>query len=90
MSALADAFGVPLSAHTAPALHVHVSCAVNNVRNIEWFHDHVRIERLLFDGIVEPERGELRPDRSRTGLGLDLKRADAEPYLVYRASDIAN
>jgi L-alanine-DL-glutamate epimerase-like enolase superfamily enzyme len=84
--ALADAFGVPLSAHTAPALHVHVSCAVQNVRNLEWFHDHARIERLLFDGVAEPERGELRPDLSRPGLGLEFKRVDAEPYLVYGGS----
>jgi L-alanine-DL-glutamate epimerase-like enolase superfamily enzyme len=85
-SALADAFAVPLSAHTAPALHLHVCCAVHNVRNIEWFHDHARIERLLFDGVVTPERGELWPDLSRPGLGLELKRADAERYLVYGAS----
>jgi L-alanine-DL-glutamate epimerase-like enolase superfamily enzyme len=85
-SALADTFAVPLSAHTAPALHVHVSCAVQNVRNVEWFHDHARIERLLFDGVVAPERGELRPDLSRPGLGLELKRVDAARYLVYGAS----
>ncbi|MDQ3876075.1 MAG: mandelate racemase [Actinomycetota bacterium] len=85
-SAVADAFGVPLSAHTAPALHVHVSCAVQNVQNLEWFHDHARIERLLFDGVVEPKRGELRPDLSRPGLGLELKRIDAEQYLVSGAS----
>ncbi len=87
--ALADGFGVPVSAHTAPALHVHAACAVKNVRNVEWFHDHVRIERLLFDGVGEPERGELRPDLTRAGLGLELKRADAQRYLVYGASTAA-
>jgi L-alanine-DL-glutamate epimerase-like enolase superfamily enzyme len=81
-SALADAFGVPLSSHTAPAVHLHVACAVQNVRNVEWFHDHARIERLLFDGAVAPEGGELRPDPSRPGLGLELRRVDAERYLV--------
>jgi L-alanine-DL-glutamate epimerase-like enolase superfamily enzyme len=79
-SALADAFAVPLSAHTAPALHVHACCAVRNVRHIEWFHDHARIERLLFEGVIEPERGRLRPDLSRPGHGLELKRADAQGY----------
>ena len=79
-SALADAFGIPLSAHTAPALHLHVSCAVPNVRHVEWFHDHVRIERMLFDGVVAPERGELRPDLSRPGLGLELRREEAARY----------
>ncbi|MEJ7793662.1 MAG: enolase C-terminal domain-like protein [Gaiellaceae bacterium] len=81
-SALAHAFAVPLSAHTAPALHVHPCCALQNVRHVEWFHDHVRIERLLFDGVVEPERGQLRPDLTRPGLGLELKRADAARHLV--------
>ncbi len=79
-SALADAFGVRLSAHTAPTLHLHVSCAVQNVRHLEWFQDHVRIERLLFDGFVAPERGELRPDLSRPGLGLELRREEAAQY----------
>lgn len=81
-SALAEAFSVPLSAHTAPAVHVHPGCSVQTVRHLEWFHDHVRIERLLFDGAVEPERGYLHPDRGRPGLGLELKRADAAHYLV--------
>jgi L-alanine-DL-glutamate epimerase-like enolase superfamily enzyme len=82
VSALTAAFEVPLSAHTAPALHLHLCCAAQNVRSVEWFHDHVRIEQLLFDGVISPERGILRPDLSRPGLGLELKRADAAPYLV--------
>ena len=89
-SGLAAAFGVPLSAHTAPTLHLHVVCAVENVRNIEWFHDHVRLERLLFDGVIEPERGELQPDLTRAGLGLEIKRTDAEPYLVHRGASASN
>jgi hypothetical protein len=71
-------FTVPAdSAHTAPAIHLHQCCAVAHVRHIEWFHDGVRIERSLFDGVVEPERGELRPDLTRPGLGLELKRGEA-------------
>ena len=81
-SALAEAFAVPLSAHAAPALHLHPCCALRNVRHIEWFHDHVRMERLLFDGVVVPERGAVRPDLERLGLGLELKRADAARYEV--------
>jgi L-alanine-DL-glutamate epimerase-like enolase superfamily enzyme len=81
-SAIADAFAVPLSAHTAPAVHLHPCCAVHNVRHLEWFHDHVRIERLLFDGSIEPEGGYLKPDLDRPGLGLELKRADAARYLA--------
>lgn len=79
---LAEAHQVPLSAHTAPALHLDVCCAVRRVKNIEWFHDHVRIERLLFDGFVEPVEGVLRPELDRTGHGLELKRSDAERYAV--------
>jgi len=80
VAALCDAYNMPLSSHTAGALHVHPCCASARVRHVEYFHDHVRIERLLFDGVAEPVAGMLRPDRSRPGLGLELKRADASRY----------
>jgi L-alanine-DL-glutamate epimerase-like enolase superfamily enzyme len=79
-SALADAFHVPLSAHTAPSIHAHVCCAVPAARHVEYFHDHVRIEHMLFDGVLEPVDGALYPDLSQPGLGLEIKRADAARY----------
>lgn len=81
--ALCEAFGMPLSAHTAPALHLHPCCAAPRVRHLEYFHDHVRIEQLFFDGAVRPVNGVLRPDLSRPGLGLELKRPDVERYAVH-------
>jgi L-alanine-DL-glutamate epimerase-like enolase superfamily enzyme len=81
-AALADAHPLPLSAHTAPALHLPVCCAAPRLRHIEWFHDHVRIERMFFDGAPVPKGGVIRPDLSREGHGLDLKRADAEQFAV--------
>ncbi len=80
--AFCQAFNIPLSAHTAPALHLHVMCAVPNARDIEYFHDHVRIEAMLFDGITHPVDGLLRPDPSLPGLGLRLK----EEQLVHFAA----
>jgi L-alanine-DL-glutamate epimerase-like enolase superfamily enzyme len=77
---LAAAFGLDLSAHCAPSASVPACCAVPNFRHLEYFHDHVRLEPLLFDGVVEPKDGALEPDRSRLGNGLELKRADAERY----------
>jgi L-alanine-DL-glutamate epimerase-like enolase superfamily enzyme len=79
-AALADAHAIPLSAHTAPALHLHACCAAPRLRHIEWFHDHVRIERMLFDGAPIPENGMISPDLSRPGLGLEFKRKDAERF----------
>jgi L-alanine-DL-glutamate epimerase-like enolase superfamily enzyme len=81
-AALAEAFMVPLSAHTAPALHVHACCAAGPARNLEYFHDHVRVEQLLFDGVTTPREGVLYPDLTRPGLGIELKRADAARYAV--------
>ena len=57
-------------------------CAAPTLRHLEWFHDHVRIERMFFDGFLEPENGELRPDRARPGHGLELKRRDVERFAV--------
>jgi L-alanine-DL-glutamate epimerase-like enolase superfamily enzyme len=78
--ALAGAFGLDLSAHCAPSASVAACCAVPNFRHLEYFHDHVRLEPLLFDGVLEPRDGALEPNRSRPGNGLELKRSDAERY----------
>ncbi len=80
VAALCQAYNIPLSAHTAPALHTHVACAVTPFKNIEYFHDHVRIEQMLFQGLPQLVDGALRPDLSRPGMGLELKRADAEKF----------
>ncbi|HKN59403.1 MAG TPA: enolase C-terminal domain-like protein [Gemmatimonadaceae bacterium] len=77
---LCESRGIPLSAHTAPALHLHPSCAMPSLRHIEYFHDHVRIERLFFDGVVAPRDGSLAPDMTRPGLGLALKLGDIERF----------
>ena len=79
-AALADAFGVPLSSHCAPALHVPLCCAARRAVHLEYFHDHVRIERRLFDGAPEPRDGMLAFDASRPGLGLELKEKDAQCF----------
>ena len=70
---LAHEYGIEISAHCAPQLSAHICCAAPNFRHIEYFHDHVRVEKLLFDGALEPEDGALRPDRSRHGNGLTLR-----------------
>jgi L-alanine-DL-glutamate epimerase-like enolase superfamily enzyme len=80
--ALCDAHHIDLSAHCAPALHLHAACAVPRLRHLEWFHDHVRIERMLFDGAPNPKNGLIEPDMCRPGLGLEFKAQDAEQYAV--------
>ncbi len=80
VAALCEAFHLPLSAHTAPALHTHVCCAALPLRHLEYFHDHVRIEQMFFDGIRPPVNGELRPDLSRPGMSIEFKRADAQRF----------
>jgi L-alanine-DL-glutamate epimerase-like enolase superfamily enzyme len=81
VAALCEAFQMPLSAHCAPQLHAHVGCAASVLRHVEYFHDHNRIDRLLFDGVLDPEGGMLRPDRTKPGHGLALK-GDAAAYRV--------
>ncbi len=80
VAALCEARSLDLSAHCGPSIHLHPCCAVVPLRHLEYFHDHARVENLLFDGVVEPDGGVLRPDLSRPGNGLELKRADAERY----------
>jgi L-alanine-DL-glutamate epimerase-like enolase superfamily enzyme len=72
-AALAEQYGLEISAHCAPQASAHVCCGIPNFRHIEYFHDHVRVEEELFDGVLTPEDGSLRPDRSRPGHGLELR-----------------
>lgn len=79
---VADSFGLEISGHCAPAVHAHVAAAVPNLRHLEWFHDHVRIEQMLFDGAPHATGSATRPARDRPGLGLELRTQDAEPFRV--------
>jgi enolase-like protein/mandelate racemase/muconate lactonizing enzyme-like protein len=54
VAALCQAHQIPLSAHCAPQLHAHACCAIGPLRHLEYFHDHARIEQLLFDGRACP------------------------------------
>jgi L-alanine-DL-glutamate epimerase-like enolase superfamily enzyme len=82
VAALCEARSLPLSAHCGPSMHAHPCCAARPVCHIEYFHDHVRIEHMLFDGALTPVNGRLQPDLSRPGVGLDFKRSDADRYLI--------
>jgi L-alanine-DL-glutamate epimerase-like enolase superfamily enzyme len=79
---LAEVRDMALSAHCAPSLHAQACQAIALLSPIEYFHDHVRIEQLVFEGALTPINGSLYPDRSRPGLGLSFKRADAAPYAL--------
>jgi len=82
VDALCKARSLPLSGHCAPAASAHALAACECTVHVEYFHDHLRIEGMLFDGTLSPVGGSLRPDDTRPGLGLELKRADAECYRV--------
>jgi L-alanine-DL-glutamate epimerase-like enolase superfamily enzyme len=81
---LADAWNMPLSAHTAPSLHAHLCCCVPRARNVEYFFDHIRIEQGFMDGALVSDCGLLRPDVDSPGFGLLFKHMDAEDYLAFR------
>jgi len=80
VATLADAHHTDLSGHCAPALHLHAACAAPRLRHLEWFHDHVRIEHMLFDGAPVPADGRIAPDLARPGHGLTFKEKDAERF----------
>lgn len=82
VAALCEARSMPLSAHCAPSVHLHPCCAATPAVHLEYFHDHVRIERMLFEGAVLPHRGRLAPDLSRPGHGMRLSPAEARRFAV--------
>jgi L-alanine-DL-glutamate epimerase-like enolase superfamily enzyme len=81
-AALCEAFHVPLSSHCAPTLHIAATCSARAAIHLEYFFDHVRIEQMLFDGVRKPVDGVLTADLSRPGIGIELKKEDAECYRI--------
>lgn len=82
VAALAEANQRQISGHCAPNLHAHVAASVPNLRHCEYFHDHHRIETMLFEGTLDPDGGAMTPDRSAPGHGLVFRDTDAERFRV--------
>jgi L-alanine-DL-glutamate epimerase-like enolase superfamily enzyme len=80
VGALCAAHGVRLSAHTSPAIHAHVCAAIEPLAHVEYFHDHARIEAMLFEGAPPIADGALCPDPGVAGMGLRLCEGEAERY----------
>ncbi len=80
--ALCWAAQLPMSSHCAPYLHTTPCCCISRMRHMEYFHDHVRIAHMLFEGVEEPRDGDLWPNTTRPGIGLELKQTDAEKYRI--------
>lgn len=82
VASVAEAHGLQISGHCAQSLHAHPACAVTNLRHLEYFADHARVDRLLFEGVLDPVGGVLHPDPDRFGHGLSLKHQEASRFLV--------
>jgi len=81
-AALAQARNRQVSAQCAPSLHAPVAAAVPNLRHVEWFADHARLEPLLFEGIPAVRDGALHVHQDRSGHGMSLNVAAAERWRV--------
>jgi L-alanine-DL-glutamate epimerase-like enolase superfamily enzyme len=79
---LCRTFQLPVSFHCAPSLHALAACAAPSFLIGEYFFDHARIEQMFFDGVLQPVRGALVPDRSRPGFGFEFRRKEASRFAV--------
>jgi len=79
---LCEAYGVPFSSHCAPTLHMQAALSLPSFFIAEYFHDHVRIESMLFEGCPGPRGGVLVPDPDLPGLGIVFRYADAKKYMI--------
>jgi L-alanine-DL-glutamate epimerase-like enolase superfamily enzyme len=75
-ASLAAAHNLDVSAHCAPALHAPIAAATVNLRHVEYFADHARLEPLLVEHTPVVHEGAMRPNTT-VGHGLVLH-VDAE------------
>ena len=61
-----------------PRCMLHPCCAAGPVSHLEYFHDHVRIERMLFDGLPE-SRVAAAPDLPGAGQRARAARGGRRP-----------
>lgn len=78
-AALAAASNREISGHCAPSLHAPIAGALANLRHIEWFADHARLEPLLVNGVPAVRDGRISTDAYRPGHGMRLA-GSAEQY----------
>jgi L-alanine-DL-glutamate epimerase-like enolase superfamily enzyme len=71
-AAIAAVHNLQVSAHCAPALHTPVAASTPNLRHIEYFIDHARLEPLLLDGTPAVSGGVLHPDPRSPGHGMTI------------------
>jgi L-alanine-DL-glutamate epimerase-like enolase superfamily enzyme len=81
IAALAAGYGLDVSGHCAPSLSTPVALATPNLRHLEWFEDHVRIEGRFVDGFPDPSGGVVRPTDA-PGHGLTVRDSDLAAYRV--------
>jgi L-alanine-DL-glutamate epimerase-like enolase superfamily enzyme len=79
---ISEAYNLPFSSHCAPSVHLHAALHLPAFEIAEYFHDHARIENMLFDGVIHPVDGFLKPDLSRSGLGIEFRFSDATRYKI--------
>ncbi len=72
----AAAAQVPLSSHCGQTLHLAAASVAPNLRHLEYFHDHQRIDEMLFEGLPRRLGGELELS-PEAGLGLQVKESAA-------------
>lgn len=77
---LAWTYRIPLSTHTAPFLHVPLACAAARCRHVELFHDHWRVERMVFSGGPVLTGGQLASEGAADGLGIGIEPLRADRY----------
>ena len=63
-AAVAAAHNLQVSGHCAPALHAPIAAAIPNLRHVEYFIDHARLEPLLVEGTPAVAGGKLHLDPS--------------------------
>ncbi len=81
IAALAAAYGLEVSGHCAPSLHAPVALATSHLRHLEWFSDHVRIERRFLEGFPSPRGGAVEAGDG-VGHGLAVREPDLATYRV--------
>jgi D-arabinonate dehydratase len=77
---LAHAFNLPVAPHAYQVIHLHVACAIPNLRIVEYLGIVEEFDKIVYTEFPQPKEGMWSPDPDKPGLGLALNPEIVQKY----------
>ena len=79
---LCQAFNLPIAPHAMQLPHLHVACAIPNLKAVEYMNTQLEGDRIWYTEFPEQRNGMWSPFKDKPGLGLELDHYSISKYQI--------